>query len=344
MRNPSALALIALLGAVLATPFLMPSAPLKAAPSSSADTLESPPVPLLQGSLVLKSMPLSPLLKRKITTWIYLPPGYNNAASAALRYPVVYLLHGQPGGWTDAYRSGRVEEMADALISARQMPPVILVAFEGGGPRGARDLTNFVNRVPDNYRVEDFMVQELVPYIDQTYRTQARASQRALWGYSSGGYGALNLGLKHPDVWNVLASHAGFYSANDDAEVMTQVLGPRGPLWDQNNTLLTVKSLPPNAPLHVYMDASPAEDGFDEFQALSRELQARHIELQTAVLPKAHAWRLIVKRCRDSLLFIGRAFNAANVTGAKDSPDTNTSNGASTASGAPNNRQGTPDS
>jgi enterochelin esterase-like enzyme len=115
-------------------------------------------VPRLHGQLVLKSMPPSLLLNgRKITTWVYLPPGYDAPENATRRYPVAYLLHGAPGDWTDCYESGHVEEMADSLIQSGQMPPLILVAFEGNGPRGSKDITDFCNRQSDGYRVEDFM-------------------------------------------------------------------------------------------------------------------------------------------------------------------------------------------
>ncbi|RYX81644.1 esterase family protein, partial [bacterium] len=168
-------------------------------------------VPRLHGSLVLKSMPLSPIVNRKITTWVYLPPGYDKGTA---RYPVIYLLHGQPGGWTDCYLSGRVEEMANNLIASGQMKPAILVAFDADGPKGPNDITNFCNRVTDGYRAEDFICDELVPYIDANYRTVANGGDRALWGYSAGGFGALNLGLRHLGEWNIWASHAGYYQAS----------------------------------------------------------------------------------------------------------------------------------
>lgn len=124
-------------------------------------------------------------------------------------------------------RFGGAEEMADQLIESGQMPPAILVAFDANGPRGTNDLTNYCNRVSDGYRVEDFITSELFPQIDATYRTCQSAAQRALWGYSSGGFGALNLGLHHPDIWKIWASHAGFYRAGDDAPAMTKILGPQ---------------------------------------------------------------------------------------------------------------------
>jgi enterochelin esterase-like enzyme len=268
--------------------------------------------PLLHGSLVLKSMPPSTILGgRKITTWIYLPPGY---ADSTERYPVVYLLHGQPGGWTDCFISGHVEEMADSLISSRQMAPAILVAFDANGPHGTHDMTDFCNRVTDGYRAEDFIVQELVPYIDTTYRTVADSGHRALWGYSSGGYGALNLGLRHPDVWNIMASHAGFYRAEDDPGTLTKVLGPQAEnvaLWQQNSPLETVKTLPANSTLHVYMDAAPREEDYEGFLTMETELKKHGVEVRAVSLPKAHNWRIITQHCRDSLLFIDKSWGKA---------------------------------
>lgn len=276
-----------------------------------------PATPPLHGTLDLRSMPPSPLVaNRKITTWVYLPPGYD---SSQVRYPVAYLLSGQPGGWTDCFRSGKVEEMADSLISSGQLAPMILVCFDGSGPHGANDLTDFCNR-QDGYRIQDFIVQNLVPYVDATYRTVPTPQNRALWGYSSGGYGALNIGFKHTDVFRILCSHAGFYDPQDDAGVMLRVLGPRGPLWDSNDPLKTVSLLPAQTHLAVYMDASPAEDDYQGFQTLSSVLQKRGDTLETQSLAKAHAWRLIVKRCRESLLFMGKNFGANSAVAAKGTP------------------------
>ena len=265
----------------------------------------SPP----HSQLVLQSMPLSPIVNRRITTWVFLPQGYNDAQNKNKRYPVIYLLHGQPGGWTDAYISGRLDETADKLIASGQMPPVIMVAFDGDGPHGARDMTNFLNRQSDGYRAEDFIVRDLVPYMDATYRTIANADHRALWGYSAGGYGALNLGFKYPNLWHVLASHAGFYQPQDDLNVMKKVLGPPGnPLWDANDPTKTVNALPRGTHLDVYLDASPNEDDYQGFLSIAAALKARGDTVQTQSLDKAHAWRLIVERARDSLLFIGKSF------------------------------------
>lgn len=290
---------------------LLAGALLCAVPTACHATNSGPKASPPHSQLVLESMPESPIIHRRITTWVFLPQGYNDAQNKHKRYPVIYLLHGQPGGWTDAYRSGRLDEMADKLVADGQMPPTIMVAFDGNGPKGLGDMTNFCNRI-DGYRAEDFIAHDLVNYMDATYRTIPNADHRALWGYSSGGYGALNLGFKHPDVWHVLASQAGFYQPQDDKGLMIKVLGKEGnPRWNANDPTKTVNNLPKNTHIDVYMDASPNEDDYAGFQSIAAALKARGDNVETHSLDKAHAWRLIVNRSRDALVFIGKSFGGA---------------------------------
>ncbi|RYG54517.1 hypothetical protein EON80_31695, partial [bacterium] len=175
----------------------------------------------LTGKLIRKSMPSSALLGgRKITTWVYLPPGYNQSTQ---RYPVIYVMHGMPGEVRDCFVKGRVQDDADNLIKTRQVAPFIIVGWDAQGPGGPTDVTNFLDR--PSYPMESFILRELVPYVDRTYRTIPEAGARALDGISAGGYGAANLLLKHPDVWKIGASHNGFFSPDDDIENMRAILG-----------------------------------------------------------------------------------------------------------------------
>ena len=286
--------------------------PLKPAPKGATPSAElAAQIPQLKGRLVLLSMPYSPRVRRKITTWTYLPPGYDDPQNAYKTYPVVYVLHGQPGTWTDCYLSGKVEVMADKLIASGKLPPLILVAFDGSGPGGPRDMTDFTNRTTDDYRVEDFMVQDLVPWVDATYRTVATPSGRALWGYSGGGYGALNVGLKHPDVWGTLCSHAGFYDPADDGKVMRNALGAPGPAWQTNNPLVTAASLAQNTGLHVYMEDSPNAEDYPKFQHLAALLRQHGVDVDTQEHNKAHSWKVIAINCQDSLTFAAQRFAAS---------------------------------
>lgn len=259
----------------------------------------------IPGKVVKISMPMSPRLHRKITAWLYLPPGYDKLNK---RYPVVYILHGAPGEVRDPFVKGRVHEAAEKLIMARKVPPFIVVCFDGHGPDSPADMTDFLNRADGKWQMEDFMVHEMVPWVDKTYRTIPEARARAIIGLSAGGYGALNLGLKHPDIWSIMGSHCGFFDPADDAKAITEILGPPGPLWTQNDPVLRARNLPIGTRLHFYMDVGQNDDLLDEFKNLSVELQGRHVDHVAHIFPGGHSWAYWSAHLPDSLLFAGQRF------------------------------------
>ncbi len=264
----------------------------------------------LSGKLVPKSMPLSPLLKRKITTWVYLPPGYNRLS---VRYPVVYVMHGMPGEVRDCFVKGQIHNAAEELILGRKIKPMILVGWDGQGPNGPNDITNFLDRADGSWPMESFMVKELVPYIDRTYRTIARPEARALCGVSAGGYAAVNLMFKHPEVWKIGASHTGFFDPADDADNMTDILGPKGLLWVANNPLKTVAQISPAQNLHVYADIGQSDQLSAEFSQFCAQLQSKNMDHECHVFPGRHTWEYWSTHFYDSLRFIDARFDKMGV-------------------------------
>ena len=253
----------------------------------------------LRGQLLRFSLPYSALVKRRISAWVYLPPDY---AKSTTRYPVAYILHGAPGGVRDCFVNARVHRVAEKLITSHEIAPMILVGWDGTGPKGVDDTTYYLNR-RDGIKMEDFTVQKLVPWVDAHFRTRENANSRALIGFSAGGYGAANLGLKHPDVWRVIASHAGFFDPNDDVKAMTRFLGPRGPIWDANDPLRMVRALPIGTRLHLYMDVGKDDPLLGEFKKMEAELKARDIDFQAKIEDGAHDWQFLTRNYHDSLRF-----------------------------------------
>lgn len=137
---------------------------------------------------------------------VYLPPSYD--ASPAKRYPVVYLLHGitdtsevwvRP--WTNNVGSwNTIPEVMDSGTAERAFGEMIIVMPDQLTKWGGSFYSN--STVTGNW--EDFTAKELVAHIDGKYRTLARASSRGLVGHSMGGYGAIKIGMKHPDVFSVI--------------------------------------------------------------------------------------------------------------------------------------------
>jgi hypothetical protein len=133
--------------------------------------------------------------------YVYLPPGYDAKANAHRRYPVVYLLHGYPGSPIDWFRGAEVQDQMDALLRYQLVQPMLIVAPDASG--GWLHDSEMLNQV-GGPQVETYLTRTVVRAVDGRYRTVAGRAGRAIGGMSSGAYGVLNLGLRHPDLFSVI--------------------------------------------------------------------------------------------------------------------------------------------
>jgi enterochelin esterase family protein len=137
---------------------------------------------------------------------VYLPPGYE---SGGARYPVVWVLAGFTGRGRGILNDGpwspAISDRMDALIASRTCRPMILALPDCFTHLGGSQYVNSEGLG----RYEDHVVRELVPFVDRTFRTLPEARHRGVAGKSSGGYGAVTLGMKHPDVFGAIACHSG---------------------------------------------------------------------------------------------------------------------------------------
>ena len=134
---------------------------------------------------------------------VYLPPGY---ATDGLRYPVLYLLHGGGGDQGDWVTQGQVAAIADAAVDADPANAVIVVMPDGRSGQwfDYRD-GSFLN--------EAYVLDHLVPAVDDRFATIASRRGRAIAGLSNGGYGALHLAAKAPDRFIAAGSMSGNLAA-----------------------------------------------------------------------------------------------------------------------------------
>ena len=137
---------------------------------------------------------------------VYVPPGLDGGSG---RLPAVYFLHGFTGSaraWVNvAPFQPSVPERLDRLVSAGEIPPVLGIFVDGWSALGGSQWVN--SDAIGRYR--DYLVRDVVPFVDERYRTIPLPDARAVVGKSSGGYGALVMGANHPDVFAHLACHAG---------------------------------------------------------------------------------------------------------------------------------------
>ena len=130
---------------------------------------------------------------------VYLPPSY--AGSAARRYPVLYLLHGY-GGRQDTFtaRLASLAESQDRLAPQQGFSEFIVVTPSAYTLHKG----SMYSSSPTTGDWERFVADDLVAYMDSHYRTLATRMSRGLAGHSMGGYGALRIGMKRPDVFSAL--------------------------------------------------------------------------------------------------------------------------------------------
>lgn len=139
----------------------------------------------------------SELVDQDVGYCVYLPPGY---AESDERYPVIYSLHGNGGNEFTCVNAAPV--LQDGITSGRW--PAMIMVFPNGGHS-----TFYKNSHDGKFPIESIVLDELIPYIDATYRTVPKRTHRAIEGFSMGGRGSTRLAVKHPDMFCSLFCQAG---------------------------------------------------------------------------------------------------------------------------------------
>ncbi|KGJ91695.1 alpha/beta hydrolase-fold protein [Colwellia psychrerythraea] len=135
-------------------------------------------------------------VREKQGLYIYLPSSYG---STNKQYPVMYYLHGYGG---NANEASVITNTLDNYILADKAQEMIVVGINGNNQFGGSFYAN--SPVTGNWR--DFVTKDVISYIDNNYRTLAKADYRGIVGYSMGGYAAINIAFKHPDKFKHLFS------------------------------------------------------------------------------------------------------------------------------------------
>lgn len=150
---------------------------------------------------------------------IYLPDAYNKEPQR--RFPVVYFLHGY-SDVTPRHKEAELFRAAmDQLIASGAAQPMIVVL-----PNGINKyMGSFYANSSTTGNWADYVVRDVVGYIDSHYRTLAAAEHRGIAGHSMGGYGALTLAFRHPDVFG------SAYAMSPCCTDLVGDLGPSNPAW-----------------------------------------------------------------------------------------------------------------
>jgi enterochelin esterase-like enzyme len=227
---------------------------------------------------------------------VYLPPSYNTPQGLHRRYPTLYLLHGSPGKDSDWIVGGKANESVDTLIAQDKIAELILVLPDGNGRPG--ETSEWGNSGDGRQLMENFIVDDLVPYVDHKYRTLTDAAHRGIGGNSMGAFGATNIAVHHPDIFGVVISLGGYFHAT-------------GSIWGHNPAYLRANSpadILPHDPqawkLRMYIGTATKDKLYKDSLQFVQELRKLHITYHLDVQPGYHAWNVWQSQLYNALLWM----------------------------------------
>ena len=246
---------------------------------------------------------MSQAMDRTIKNVVVMPSQYFIIDNDSVRYPVLYLLHGADGCYSDWSNKTDLHRLADQYN-------VIIVCPDG------QDSWYFDSPVDPTMQFETYVSGELIKYIDSHYRTYASRYMRAITGLSMGGHGALFLAFRHPDVfWS-----CGSMSGNMDITQFTDRWQIRARLgeyegneqrWRDHsvcNQLDLVKNCPLKPAQNIIIDDGLNDIFIKNNIALHDKMVELGIDHDFTVRPGRHSWNYWVNSLDYHMLFFHKAF------------------------------------
>lgn len=152
----------------------------------------------------------STILKSERKFAVYLPPDYETSQR---NYPVLYLLHGMGDDQTGWVQFGEVLSIVDNEIKKGTATPMIIIM-----PDANTNKIGYFNTIESDWNYENFFFEELMPYVEKTYRIKSEKRFRAIAGLSMGGGGSFMYAMHHPELFSSacpLSAYIGPLSVED---------------------------------------------------------------------------------------------------------------------------------
>jgi len=264
-RARAAICLVLLLGAKTA----LAQKPLPISPSDNIKTIR-----------VEETVFHSASLGRDMHYLVILPRDY----SSGRRFPVLYLLHGLYGDYKNWDTRTRLERIAASYS-------LLIVTPDADDSW----YTNSATKPTDKF--EDYIEKDLIPLIDGKYRTIARKRARAVAGLSMGGYGALKLALKYPDLFAFAGSLSGAFNAAENLDdlkpefraKLLEVFGAAGSRTRNDNDVFLLSRNARDYP-YFYLACGTSDFFLDTNRALAAQFSTQKIAYEYHETPGDHTW------------------------------------------------------
>ena len=234
---------------------------------------------------------------------VVIKPDHYIANNQNARFPVLYLLHGAYGCYSDWSKKTDLHRLADHY-------GVIIVCPDG------QDSWYFDSPVDPKMQFETYVSKELVEYIDSHYRTIANRYMRAITGLSMGGHGALFLAFRHPDVFWSCGSMSGCMNITrfPDNWHIKDRLGEykdNKQQWEEHavcNQLDKVKASTLKPAQNIIIDDGLKDIFYPQNVAMHELLVEKEIDHDFIVRPGAHTWTYWVNALDYHFVFFSKAF------------------------------------
>lgn len=261
----------------------------------------------------------SRILKHPVRYCALLPPSYDSDKTRL--YPVLYYLHGL-GENEQMFVSSDGWQLIEDLRDQGRIGEFLIVTPDA-------DRSFYINSRDGRMSYENFFIQDFLPYIEHHYRVQAGRAHRGIAGISMGGYGALRLAFRYPQLFSSVSVHSAalleklpaIAVSNPNQSQVTRMMGtafgspPDFAFWERNTPFALAKSSHPNG-LKIYFDCGTSDEygfnaGAQQFHDL---LTARGIPHEFHLYPGGHDWQYFVAHLPASLEFESNAFGQSAKT------------------------------
>src|ERR1700739_225740 len=149
------------------------------------------------GRVECNSVP-SKILSRAVAYCVVLPPSFD--ADKARHFSILYFLHGLGDNEQFVVHSG-AWNITEDMREKGELKNFLIATPDGGA-------SFYINSKDGKERYEDFLLQEFFPFIEKRYRVAPGRANRAISGVSMGGYGALHLAFRHPQLFGSVSAHS----------------------------------------------------------------------------------------------------------------------------------------
>jgi enterochelin esterase-like enzyme len=234
-------------------------------------------------------------LQKEMKVNVYTPPNY----SSKKKYPVLYLLHGKDGNqnsWMNGFlgiSAVKIHQKADKLIKDHKIEPLIIVSPQidnSYGVNSSSETKEYKDYSKGMY--EDYIVRDLIPYIDKKYSTQPTREHRYIGGLSMGGFAAIHIGFLHPDLFSKIGGHSPALRKNPTSGTNISWLFPSETERLQRDPLYMAKNLKLDE-LQIYLDNGDKDHEWliEGNEILLEILKQKGIEVQYSVNSGGHDYK-----------------------------------------------------